>query len=129
MEEMLSAFREGGRGRTRDVHVIGPLASSDGLTWDEDEFDYTEDGRVITTVKYNDVRRCDCGAVLCYGNQALGTCRVCSRVVCKDENCGSRCEHCGDLVCGRHAVRIGGHNFCSRHRMHGYWLAFWGLLK
>jgi hypothetical protein len=128
-DELLEPFREGTGHRMREVHVIGPPASSDGIGWDLEQVDYMEDQRVQTSVKYRQARRCDCGALLDYKNSVLGTCSLCSRVVCKQEGCSARCERCGVLVCARHVVRIHKHNFCTRHKLYGLWLCFWGLLK
>lgn len=128
-DELLEPFQEGTGHRQREVHVIGPTASSDGIGWDQELVEYMDDQRVQTSVTYRQARRCDCGAVLAYDNSVLGTCRACSRVVCKQEGCAARCERCGVLVCARHAVRIREHTFCPRHRFYGLWLCFWGLLK
>ena len=54
---------------------------------------------------------------------------ICRSDICSEEGGASRCERCGALVCMCHGVNVGEHTFCPRHRMRGYWLAFWGLLR
>jgi len=127
--ELVEPLREGTGTRKREVHAIGPWASSDGVGWDKERVEYVDGQRVQTTVEYSQARRCDCGAVLAYQNYVLGTCRICSRVVCKHEGCAARCDRCGALVCTRHCVHIGEHTFCTRHRAYGLWMRFWGVLK
>ena len=124
-----AAVHERGGTRTRNVHVIGPPASSDGVGFDQEEVEYMTGEMVQTKVKYDGFRRCDCGAVLGFGNSVLGTCAVCLRLVCKQEGCSARCERCGALVCARHAACLKKHTFCSRHRAYGLWLMFWGCLE
>lgn len=128
-EDDAAEVRRRGGTRTRNVHVIGPLASADGVGFDHEEVEYMSGDMVHTKVKYDGFRRCDCGAILAFGNGVLGTCAVCFRVVCKQEGCSERCGRCGALVCARHAVRLKKHAFCSRHRAYGLWLMFWGCLE
>jgi len=128
-DELLEPLREGTGTLRREVHVIGPRASSDGVGWDKERVEYVDGKKVTTTVEYSQSRRCDCGAVLAYGNTVLGTCSVCSRIVCKAEKCAARCDRCGALVCTSHCVHIGEHSFCTRHRAYGLWMRFWGMLK
>lgn len=128
-DEELTRVRELGGKRVRTVYVIGSEASMDGVSHDTEVIDYWSDEHVQTKVNYHEIRRCDCGALMAGDNLALGTCSVCLSVICHAEGCSARCERCGDLVCKRHSIRLKEHTFCSHHRMSGYWLAFWGLLK
>lgn len=128
-DEELARVRELGGKRVRTVYVIGSEASSDGVSHDTEEVDYWSEEHVQTKVNYHEMRRCDCGALIAGDNLALGTCSICLRVICHAEGCSARCEYCGSLVCKRHSIELNEHTFCSHHRMNGYWLAFWGLLK
>jgi len=128
-EEFFESLRAEGGGRTHTLQAIGPAASSDGIGWEEEDISYTDEDMVQTNVKYRLSRRCDCGSILSHDNMVLGTCSVCSRVLCRQEGCGARCERCGALVCRRHSQSFGEHMFCSGHRYHGLWLLFWGALK
>ena len=117
------ALRAGGK-REVDVHRVGPPISEDGLAWESEETEYFVDS-VNTRVRERTVRLCDCNAAVGYNRSIVGRCSVpgCGRVVCED--CGSLCDRCGDVLCGRHAVRLGERVFCPRHRWLVPWLAFW----
>jgi hypothetical protein len=128
-EDDAAAVRQRGGTRTRNVQVIGPPASSDGVGFDQEEVVYMSGDMVHTRVKYDGFRRCDCGAVLGFGNSVLGTCAVCGRVTCKQQGCSARCERCGALVCRRHAFTLGAHTFCPRHRINGLGLRLWEMVK
>jgi len=128
-EEFLESLRNAGGERKRVVHEVGPLASSDGTSWDEERIVYWDRERAIQNViEHRHTRRCDCGAILAYENHILGTCMVCGGIVCQSEGCANRCEYCGSLVCGRHAIKYGEHTFCSRHRLIAWWRLFWGYM-
>lgn len=123
----VARLRNAGGFRQETIHVIGPPASSDGRAYFEDHSSYVDENQVQTSVDYREVRRCDCGAILGRENPALGTCRVCARVLCSKEGCARRCERCGSMVCVRHAVKLGEKTFCWRCRWHGRWLKWWGV--
>jgi len=128
-EEEVARLRNAGGFRQETIHVIGPPASTNGRAYVEDHLGYVDgtDNPVQTTVDYREVRLCDCGAILGRENPALGTCRVCARVLCSKEGCAKRCERCGSMVCVRHAVKLGEKTFCWHCRWHGRWLRWWGV--
>lgn len=127
-DELLASISRRGGFHRRQVHMLAPPASSDGVAFDEETFDYANADGVPTQVALRQAIRCDCGAVLAYGNNLIGTCSVCGATVCGREGCARRCERCG-LVCARHAVTFGKHTFCTRHRLFAWWLLWWGMLK
>lgn len=127
-DELLEPFREGHGHRGREVYLIGPRVSSDGIGRDEEVVEYMDRQRVQTEIKQHVLRRCDCGAVIMQGSWILGTCTVCARVLCQQEGCAARCEYCGALTCKRHSVKFGERSFCSRHQWYGLWLRWWGML-
>jgi hypothetical protein len=124
--ELDSVRRLGGR-RVRNVNVIGPEASQDGVAYDREEVDYWTPENVQTSVVWHETRRCSCGSLLRQEAGARGVCSVCIRVVC--QGCSSVCERCGALTCARDTFRLKKHVFCSRHRAYALWLLFWGMLE
>ena len=126
-ESLMEPVHDDAGTRTRSIHVIGSLASSDGVAWDEDKLDYEDENQVTTSITYREARRCDCGAALGYtqGAQLLGTCMICGIVVCSQEECHAYCSVCGILICRSHAFRYEECIFCSRHRMNQWWHWFW----
>ena len=124
-EEQVETVRRLGGRRVRNVIVIGPEASQDGVAYEREDTDYWTPENVQTTVVYHETRRCSCGSLLRQEAGARGVCSVCLRVVCP--GCSSVCERCGSLVCRSHSVTLKKHVFCSRHRAYGYWLLFWGM--
>ena len=127
-ENALDGVRVRGGTRTREIYVIGPRASSDGIGWDDDRIEYVDERNVARIRHFKGMRLCDCGAVLAFGNTLLGTCLLCGRCVCSREGCSARCSRCGALVCQRHAAKFGERVFCLRHSWLGWWLRFWGCL-
>ncbi len=129
-DALLDAQRDDVRNRERTIQVVGPRASSDGVTWDDEQVEYWHDGRATVTLKHRVARRCDCGALIAGDTRILGTCSFCSQILCSAEGCGgARCEACGALVCRQHAFAFGDHTFCPRHRLNGLKVRMWELIK
>jgi len=125
-DELVEGVRHAGGFRRRVIHEIGDRVSSDGVAWDEETLAFVDDDAVENEVVHREARRCNCGCLLGYGNNIVGLCQACAVTLCKE--CVRRCERCGVVVCARHTVRTGEHTFCVHHRLHAWWLLFWGCL-
>jgi len=124
-ENALDGVRTHGGHRVREVYVLGPRASHDGIGLDDDRIQFMDENAVQWDVRFREIRSCDCGALIGFGNSLLGVCR-CGRTVCQQKGCGHRCQWCGSLACSTHSVRSGERCFCLRHSWCLLWLRFWG---
>jgi len=126
LDGMLSELRTSGGYRKQELHEIGPVATTDGTTWQDEHIHYDDIVNGIENeIDIKRSRRCSCGEVLGYKNNVLGTCMVCGSILCSTDGCAHRCEYCGNIVCTRHAKKYGEHTFCTRHRFIAWWRLFW----